>query len=120
MTKFWVPALAVTLLMPLCGALTVAPDAVAATSIEEGRKIALNRRKGNCVACHVIEEATLPGNVGPPLFAMKARFPDKARLREQIWDATKMNPKSLMPPFGRHEILTEDEIDKVVEFIHSL
>ena len=95
-------------------------EAVAASMIEEGRKIALDRRKGNCMACHVMAGATLPGNIGPPLVAMKARFPDKAKLRVQIWDASKINPRSLMPPFGRHDILTEDEIDKVVEFVHSL
>ena len=96
------------------------PDAVAASMLDEGRAIALDRRKGNCMACHVMAGVTLPGNIGPPLVAMKARFPDKAKLREQIWDASKINPRSLMPPFGRHEILTEDEIDKVVEFVHSL
>ena len=95
-------------------------EAVAASTVEEGRKIALDRRKGNCMACHVIAGATLPGNVGPPLVEMKARYPDKAELRARIWDASKANPQSLMPPFGRHEILTEDEIDKVVEFVHSL
>jgi sulfur-oxidizing protein SoxX len=51
---------------------------------------------------------------------MKVRFPDKAQLRAQIWDATVKNPNSMMPPFGRHEILSEGEIDKVVEYIHSL
>ena len=95
-------------------------DAVAESVVEEGREIALDRKKGNCMACHVIAGATLPGNIGPPLVAMKARFPDKAKLREQIWDSSQINPRSLMPPFGRHEILTEDEIDKVVEFVHSL
>ena len=72
------------------------------------------------MACHLMAGATLTGNSGPPLLAMQARFPDKAKLRAQIWDATKFNPKSIMPPFGRHEILTEDEIDGIVEFIHSL
>ena len=95
-------------------------DAEADSMVEEGRKIALDRKKGNCMACHVMAGATLPGNIGPPLVAMKARFPDKAKLREQIWDALTINPNSLMPPFGRHEILTEDEIDKVVEYVHSL
>ena len=97
-----------------------ATDTGAASMIEEGRKIALDRRKGNCMACHVIAGATLPGNVGPPLVAMKARFPDKEELRSRIRDSSQANPQSLMPPFGRHEILTEDEIDKVVEFVHSL
>ena len=104
----------------LVAALGVGAGAAAASAIEEGKKIAFDRRLGNCMSCHVMAGATLEGNAGPPLIAMKARFPDKARLRAQIWDATKMNPQSLMPPFGRHEILTEDQIDKVVEFIHSL
>jgi sulfur-oxidizing protein SoxX len=51
---------------------------------------------------------------------MQTRFPDKAKLRAQIWDSTKANPNSMMPPFGRHKILSEDEIDKVVEFIYTL
>jgi sulfur-oxidizing protein SoxX len=88
--------------------------------IAEGKKIAFDRTKGNCLACHMIEGGELPGNIGPPLVAMKARFPDKAKLRAQIWDSTRSNPNSIMPPFGRHEVLTESEIDKVVEFVHSL
>ena len=114
----WVLALALAL--SSLGGSGGATEAVAASMIEEGRKIALDRRKGNCMACHVMAGATLPGNIGPPLVAMKARFPDKAKLRAQIWDSSQINPRTLMPPFGRHEILTEDEIDKVVEFVHSL
>jgi sulfur-oxidizing protein SoxX len=91
-----------------------------ASVVEEGKKIAFDRKKGNCLACHQIEGGSLPGNIGPPLIAMKARFPDKAKLRAQIWDATRNNPNSIMPPFGRHKILSEEEIDKVVEFIHTL
>ena len=113
-------ALVVALAVASVGGLGSVTEAVAASMIEEGREIALDRRKGNCMACHVMAGVTLPGNIGPPLVAMKARFPDKAKLRVQIWDASKINPQSLMPPFGRHDILTEDEIDKVVEFVHSL
>jgi sulfur-oxidizing protein SoxX len=51
---------------------------------------------------------------------MKARFPDKAKLRAQIWDSTKMNPNSIMPPFGRQQILSESDIDKIVEFVYTL
>ena len=112
--------LAAALVATLGAGLGAVPAAAAASMIEEGRQIALDRRKGNCMACHVMAGATLAGTVGPPLVEMKARYPDKTRLRAQIRDASKTNPQSLMPPFGRHEILTEDEIDKVVEYIHSL
>jgi sulfur-oxidizing protein SoxX len=107
----------------LVGVLSVSPQlAVAADAqvIEQGKKIAFDRKKGNCLACHSIEGGNLPGNIGPALVAMKARFPDKAKMRAQIWDATVKNPNTMMPPFGRHEIITEAEIDKVVEFIYSL
>ena len=112
--------LAAALVAALGGGLGAAPAAVAASAIEEGKKIAFDRRKGNCMACHIMAGATLAGTVGPPLIGMKARFPDKTKLRTQIRDSTQINPQSLMPPFGRHEILTEDEIDKVVEYVHSL
>lgn len=121
MARVATPVLAAALVATFGGGLLGAvPDATAASMVEEGRKIALDRRKGNCMACHVLAGATLAGNIGPPLFEMKARYPDKTKLRVRIWDASKTNPQSLMPPFGRHEILTEDEIDKVVEYIHSL
>ncbi len=88
--------------------------------VAEGKEIAMDRKLGNCASCHVIAGAESPGEIGPPLVAMQARFPDKAVLRAQIEDATRNNPNSLMPPFGRHKILSKDQIDKVVEYIYSL
>jgi len=88
--------------------------------IEQGKKIAFDRKKGNCLACHQIVGGKLPGNIGPPLLAMKARFPDKSKLRSQIWDSRQNNPNTIMPPFGPHEIISKSDIDKVVEFIYSL
>ncbi len=108
----------------LLGALALSPQlavaAEGASPLEEGQALAFDRKKGNCLACHLIEGGNMPGNIGPPLVAMKARFPDRAVLRAQIWDATKANPDTIMPPFGRHEILTEGELEKVVDYIHSL
>jgi sulfur-oxidizing protein SoxX len=49
---------------------------------------------------------------------MKQRFPDRGALREQLWDSTVRNPYSVMPPFGRHRVLTEEEIDLVLEYIY--
>lgn len=90
------------------------------TSIEEGKKIAFSRPKGNCLACHMIKDGASPGTIAPPLIAMKSRFPDKQVLKEQIWDASKRNPETSMPLFGRYEILTESELDQVIDFIYSL
>jgi L-cysteine S-thiosulfotransferase len=88
--------------------------------INEGKKLAFDRKKGNCLACHVIPGGDMAGTIAPPLVAMKTRYPDKTKLRAQIWDATSRNSKSIMPPFGKHGILSEEEINKVVEYIHTL
>ena len=88
--------------------------------IEEGKQLAFNRFKGNCLACHHIEGGELAGNYGPPLIYMKARYPNREDLRAQIWDAAVKNPHTRMPPFGRNRILTEQEIDLVTDFIHTL
>jgi len=93
---------------------------VNAGTAAEGKKIAENRKLGNCLACHVMGNGSQPGNIAPPLIAMQQRFPSKKMLREQIWDATKKNPNSMMPPFGKHGIISEQEIDKVVEYIYTL
>ncbi|MGI9302266.1 MAG: hypothetical protein ACR2RB_06100 [Gammaproteobacteria bacterium] len=37
------------------------PIAIAGSAVEEGKKIATDRRKGNCMACHVVGDASLPG-----------------------------------------------------------
>ena len=102
--------------------LFVAPVSFADTPevIAEGKKLAFSRKKGNCLACHAMDDGTLAGNGGPPLLAMKQRYPDVKRLRAQIWDSTERNPNSIMPPFGRHGILTEEEIDKITAYVLTL
>lgn len=93
---------------------------VSSADIERGKSLTFGRKKGNCLACHVIADGTLPGNSGPPLVAMKARFPDREKLKEQIFDARKRNANTIMPPFGAHEILTAEELERVVDYIYSL
>ena len=115
---------AATSIAALLGALAFSIPSISlaadATVIAEGKKLAFNKKKGNCLACHQIEGGKLPGNIGPPLLAMKSRFPDKSLLRAQIFDARINNSNTIMPPFGSHEIVSETELDKIVEFIHSL
>ncbi|MGR9071972.1 MAG: sulfur oxidation c-type cytochrome SoxX [Gammaproteobacteria bacterium] len=86
----------------------------------EGKKLAFQRNKGNCLACHVIGDGVSPGNIGPELNSIRDRFSDKKQLRAQIWDATEFNSETSMPPFGRNKILSEEEIDKIVEYLWSL
>ena len=88
--------------------------------IQEGKKLAFDRKKGNCLACHMIDDGELAGNSGPPMIAMKARFPDREVLFNQIWDPTKNNPNTFMPPFGKHGALTKDEINKIIEYLYTL
>ena len=110
-------------LVTLLGALLLMPfqaSAADATAIEKGKAVAVDRKKGNCLACHAMDDGTLPGNIGPPLVAMKARFPDKAKLRAQIWDATVANPNSIMPPFGRHRMISEEQVDQITDYIYTL
>jgi len=118
--KFISAASAVAIILSAPVVMSSAANASEASVIAEGKKIAFHRKKGNCLACHAIKGGTLPGNIGPPLVNMKERFPDKNKLKEQIWDATTNNPNTIMPPFGKHRILSAKELDKVVEFIYSL
>jgi len=107
----------------LAGQFIISPMASAAegtSATEKGKALAFDRMKGNCLACHNIPGGAAPGNIAPALIAMQTRFPNKADLRRQIWDATIKNPESAMPPFGKHGALSEDEIDAVVEFIWTL
>ncbi len=107
----------------LVGCLGFAPtiaSADEAADLEKGKELAFNRKKGNCLACHQIEGGTLAGNIGPPLIAMKARFPDYDKLRSQIDDARKNNPNTIMIPFGPHAVMSADEIDLVAKFIYTL
>ena len=112
-----------TSIVALLGCLGFAPgiaSADAAADLAKGKEIAFDRKKGNCLACHQIEGGSLAGNIGPPLVAMKARFPDYDKLRAQIYDARDNNPNTIMIPFGPHEVMSAKEIDLVTTFIHTL
>ena len=85
-----------------------------------GKAVAEDRGKGNCIACHMIVGAESPGAIGPALIAMQTRYPSKEALARQIWDATVKTPEAAMPPFGKHEILTNQEFVDVVEYVWTL
>jgi sulfur-oxidizing protein SoxX len=86
----------------------------------EGQQLAFNRSKGNCVTCHAIKGYSDPGNVAPELSDMKKRFPDRKELVAIISDETKRVEETVMPPFKRNLILTDKEIDAIVDFLYTL
>ncbi|WP_315773766.1 MULTISPECIES: sulfur oxidation c-type cytochrome SoxX [unclassified Bradyrhizobium] len=85
----------------------------------DGQKLAFDRGKGNCLTCHEIKGGDLPGSIGPKLENFKARY-DRAELIAILNDETRRNPLTVMPPFGRNRILTEQEISAIVDFLQTL
>jgi sulfur-oxidizing protein SoxX len=110
-------ALALALLI---GTAAPASPARAQSAVSEGQKLAFDRGKGNCLTCHEIKGGDLPGTIGPPLNDIKSKYPDRKDLVAILNDETKRNPQTVMPPFGRNRILTEQEIDAVVDFLQTL
>lgn len=110
----------------LLGALVLLSTPVLAGEAKKeltGKDLAFDRKKGNCLACHAmpgVADDQQPGNSGPPLIAMKDRYPNKQVLRAKISDPSATNPNTFMPVMGKHKILTEQELDKVVDFVYGL
>jgi L-cysteine S-thiosulfotransferase len=92
----------------------------AQSAADEGRKLAFDRGKGNCLTCHVIKGGDLPGTIGPELVDIKSKYPKREDLVAILNDETLRNPLTVMPPFGRNRILTEKEINAVVDFLQTL
>jgi sulfur-oxidizing protein SoxX len=111
----FLPGIVAGAVVAVSAAQATAPERIAA-----GKSLAMERSKGNCLACHSIEDGELPGTIGPPLLAMKVRFPERETLTRQICDATLRNPDSRMPPFCRHRILTRDEVELIVDYLYTL
>ena len=117
--KFLTTASAV---MMLLGAAALAPTAAMAVDAElaaKGKKIAENRKKGNCFTCHSYPGSHLAGNLGPALNGVSKRLSREA-IYKQIWDSTAANPMTTMPPFGKYETLSAAEIDAVTEWVLTL
>jgi sulfur-oxidizing protein SoxX len=110
---------------------------------KRGEAIMINRKLGNCLACHhlsVFDEKakTDPnkygdmGEVGPPLDGIAERY-DEGQLRLLLVDAKQVYPDTIMPAFykveGLHRVLPEyegkpilnaQEIEDVLSFLMTL
>jgi L-cysteine S-thiosulfotransferase len=111
------PTLALALLI---GAAASISPAGAQSAAAEGQELAFDRLKGNCLTCHEIKGGDLPGTIGPALKDIKSKYPDRNDLVAIVSDETRRNPQTVMPPFGRNRILTEQEINAVVDFLQTL
>jgi L-cysteine S-thiosulfotransferase len=110
---------ALALALSIVAAVSSSP-ARAQSAAAEGQELAFDRGKGNCLTCHEIKGGDLPGTIGPALKDIKSKYPDRNDLIAIVTDETKRNPQTVMPPFGRNRILSEQEIDAVVDFLQTL
>lgn len=89
---------------------------------DSGRQLALDKDRGNCADCHQFPNdprVESRANVGPPLSGIKARFTSRIALTNLVKDPMTINPDTIMPPYGRHRILTEREIDAIVDYLYT-
>ena len=97
-----------------------ASPAYAQSATAEGQKLAFDRGKGNCLTCHAIKGGQYPGSLGPELVDIKSKYPNRDELVAILYDETKRNPLTVMPPFGRNRILNDKEIGAIVDFLQTL
>ena len=79
--------------------------------------------KGNCIACHQLPAGAGPASratLGPALAGERMRDLGREGIREMIDDPMRKNPDTVMPPYGRHQILQPQEIARLAEFLHAL
>ena len=102
---------------------------------ERGRKIVINRDKGNCLACHSfpIDEEAFHGTVGPSLHGIASRL-NEAQIRLRVADQQKINPMTIMPGFYKNPkennrvadsywgqpVLSAQETEDVIAYLMTL
>ena len=68
---------------------------------DRGRAIVIDRKKGNCLACHrvaVLKKELFHGEIGPRLDGVGRKYSD-GQLRQFLVDSRVFNPRTLMPSF---------------------
>ncbi|HZZ93133.1 MAG TPA: c-type cytochrome [Usitatibacter sp.] len=90
---------------------------------DQGLELFIRPDKGYCIACHQVPVQAGPAtrsNVGPALAGPRMRELGSAALHELLRDPTRANPDTIMPPFGKHLLLDEREIDRLTEYLLAL
>jgi len=82
---------------------------VVTASPERGRSLLLQRQDTGCVLCHQIPGLPVGGALGPSLHGLAQRS-TLAQAREQVADARRFNPQTIMPAYlsteGLHNVAT--------------
>lgn len=101
---------------------------------DRGRKIAIDRKQGNCLACHTlpIPEQSFHGETGPDLHGIAGRY-SAGELRLRIVNPKVVNPATLMPAFYRNDgfhrvakkfqgktILDAQQVEDLVAYLMTL
>lgn len=112
---------ALVLALAAFGMTAAAHAQASASDIAAGKKIAFALKQGNCVACHSLPGAAMPGNVGPPLGPwVRGVFHSRSDLVKYLYDPQGKFPHTVMPAFGRNKILTDKQLEQVAAYIWSL
>jgi L-cysteine S-thiosulfotransferase len=95
---------------------------VSTASPQQGWRIVFDQRLGNCVACHSIpneqgKKSGIQSTFAPALDGVAARY-SPAQLRQWVVDARKINPNTMMPPFG--QMLTPQQVTDVLAALQTL
>ncbi len=88
-----------------------------------GRELFERADKGHCSACHQVPQGAGPqtrADLGPRLEGVRMRELGRAALRDILADPTRANPDTVMPPYGRHHLLDQAEMERVIEYLHAL
>jgi sulfur-oxidizing protein SoxX len=100
----------------------------------KGRAIVVERQKGLCLLCHSgpFPEERFQGDLAPSLAGTGSRM-SEGEIRLRMVDSTKVNEKTIMPPYYRSEglervaanykaktLLNAQEIEDVIAFLVSL
>ncbi len=102
---------------------------------QRGREVAIDRKLGNCLACHQVSdipEQQFHGEVGPPLDGVAERW-DEGQLRLIVANSKAVFDGTIMPAFLKVEgftrnqdkfegksILTAQQVEDVVAYLKTL
>ncbi|MDD2876089.1 MAG: sulfur oxidation c-type cytochrome SoxX [Acidiphilium sp.] len=105
----------------LLSSVAAAGVAAAATPAEiaAGEKLATTTDQGNCDACHMFKGADEAGNIGPELKDVKSMVPNRKEFYAIIYDEEARNPQTIMPAFGKNQVLTPKQINEVIDFMYT-